>query len=103
MSLDVQGREEAGCREGGSDEPSLEFTLVMPCLNESDTLETCIRKAQGALRRLGIRGEIVVADNGSTDGSPEIAERCGARLIRVAERGYGSALMAGGAPGRGGR
>lgn len=72
-----------------------EVSVVMPCLNESDTLSTCIAKAQRALREHGIDGEIIVADNGSTDGSPEIAAQMGARVISVTERGYGNALMAG--------
>jgi glycosyltransferase involved in cell wall biosynthesis len=67
----------------------------MPCLNEADTLATCIDKAKRALAEHGIVGEIVVADNGSTDGSQEIAARHGARVIAVADRGYGAALMGG--------
>lgn len=69
-----------------------ELTVVMPCLNEAETLETCIRKAQGFLERHQIRGEIVVGDNGSTDGSLDIARRCGARVVHVPIRGYGAAL-----------
>ena len=61
--------------------PSLEVSVVMPCLNEADTLATCIEKAQRRLREHGIAGEIVVADNGSTDGSPEIARGAGARVV----------------------
>lgn len=72
-----------------------ELTILMPCLNEAETLETCIRKAQTFLNESGVNGEIVVADNGSTDGSREIAERCGARVVPVAERGYGAALIGG--------
>jgi len=72
-----------------------EVTIVMPCLNEADTLATCIDKAHRALRDAGIAGEVVVADNGSSDGSPEIARAHGARVVRVAARGYGSALMGG--------
>jgi glycosyltransferase involved in cell wall biosynthesis len=72
-----------------------ELSVVMPCLNEGRTLESCIRKAQSFLERAGVSGEIVVADNGSTDGSQEIAARLGARVVHVAERGYGSALRAG--------
>jgi glycosyltransferase involved in cell wall biosynthesis len=73
----------------------LEVSVVMPCLNEADTLETCIRKAQEALRKSGIAGEIVVADNGSSDGSINIATACGARVVQVSEKGYGNALMGG--------
>src|SRR5262245_27788239 len=78
-----------------------EITVVMPCLDEADTLATCIDKARRALREAGVDGEIVVADNGSTDGSIEIAQRHGARVVHVAERGYGSALMGGIAAARG--
>jgi glycosyltransferase involved in cell wall biosynthesis len=67
----------------------------MPCLNEAETLEICIRKAQQALREGNVSGEVVIADNGSTDGSIEIAERLGARVVRVKARGYGNALMGG--------
>jgi glycosyltransferase involved in cell wall biosynthesis len=67
----------------------------MPCLNEADTIETCISKAQRALSESGIAGEIVVADNGSSDDSIKIAERCGARVVHVKEKGYGNALMGG--------
>jgi glycosyltransferase involved in cell wall biosynthesis len=73
----------------------LEVTVVMPCLNEADTLATCIRKALAAMRNAGIAGEVVVADNGSTDGSLAIAIAEGARLVQVADRGYGAALMGG--------
>lgn len=74
---------------------ALELSVVMPCLNEAETLETCIRKALRALREANIAGEVVVADNGSTDGSIEIAERLGARVVRVTAKGYGHALMGG--------
>src|SRR5438105_4880168 len=67
----------------------------MPCLNEAETIESCVRKAQGFLERTGICGEVLVADNGSVDGSPELAERLGARTILVARRGYGAALISG--------
>jgi hypothetical protein len=73
----------------------------MPCLNEADTLGTCIEKAQRSLRESGIAGEVIVADNGSTDGSAEIATRLGARVVPVAARGYGNALMGGIAAARG--
>ena len=77
------------------DAGTIEVSVVMPCLNEAETLETCIRKAQRALAESQITGEIVIADNGSTDGSVDIAERLGARVVRVAAKGYGSALMGG--------
>lgn len=67
----------------------------MPCLNEADTIAICIEKAQRAIAEHGISAEIVIADNGSTDGSQEIACRLGARVVPVAERGYGAALMGG--------
>jgi len=73
----------------------LELTVVMPCLNEAETLGTCIRRAQQAIADANIAGEVLVADNGSTDGSIEIAEGLGARLVRVAAKGYGNALMGG--------
>ncbi len=72
-----------------------EITILMPCLNEAETLASCVSKARAFLARSGCRGEIVVADNGSTDGSQAIAEANGARIVAVAERGYGSALMGG--------
>ena len=74
---------------------NLQISVVMPCLNEADTLETCVRKAQKAIVDLGIPGEVIVADNGSTDGSQEIAQKLGARVIQVKEKGYGNALMGG--------
>jgi glycosyltransferase involved in cell wall biosynthesis len=74
---------------------SLEVSIVMPCLNEAETLATCIEKAQRALREHNIEGEIIVADNGSTDGSQEIARRIGARVVHVNDKGYGSALKSG--------
>ena len=77
------------------DEKQIELSVVMPCLNESDTLAVCIEKAQRAMAENNIVGEVIVADNGSTDGSPEIARKLGARLIAVEEKGYGSALMGG--------
>jgi len=67
----------------------------MPCLNEAETLASCIAKAKTGIERAGVSGEIVIADNGSTDGSIEIAERLGARVVRVSEKGYGNALRGG--------
>jgi hypothetical protein len=72
-----------------------ELTILMPCLNEVATVGRCVEKARGFLRRAGIEGEVVVADNGSHDGSRELALQAGARVIEVAERGYGAALAAG--------
>jgi glycosyltransferase involved in cell wall biosynthesis len=78
-----------------------ELSVVMPCLNEAHTIGTCIRKAQASFKRIGIAGEVVVADNGSTDGSREIAEELGARVVPVEQRGYGAALTGGIAAARG--
>jgi hypothetical protein len=72
-----------------------DLTILMPCLNEAETLAECIEKAQTGLERVGLRGEVLVADNGSTDESAAIAGKAGARVITVRERGYGSALRAG--------
>ena len=79
----------------------IELSVVMPCLNEAATLEVCINKAKAAIEREGLAAEILVADNGSTDGSREIARRAGATVVEVAARGYGSALLAGIAAARG--
>src|SRR5262245_23520188 len=65
----------------------------MPCLNEARTLAVCIERAMATLREHGIRGEVVVGDNGSTDGSQDIAKKLGARVVDVKERGYGAALL----------
>ena len=73
----------------------MELTILMPCLNEAETLATCIRKARGFLAASGVDGEVLVADNGSTDGSAEIAPAEGARLVRIDTRGYGAALLGG--------
>jgi glycosyltransferase involved in cell wall biosynthesis len=75
--------------------PEIELSIVMPCLNEGETLEACILKAQKALKDANIAGEVIVADNGSTDNSLEIAQRLGARIINVTAKGYGNALMGG--------
>jgi len=77
-----------------SEEP-LELSIVMPCLNEAETLGTCIGKARQFLIKNRVAGEIIVADNGSTDGSQNIAAALGARVVNVAHKGYGSALMGG--------
>lgn len=76
-------------------ETEIQLSVVMPCLNEAETLAVCIRKAFQGMRDAGVSGEVVVADNGSTDGSQEIAEREGARVVPVAAKGYGNALRGG--------
>ncbi|HHS82916.1 MAG TPA: glycosyltransferase family 2 protein, partial [Devosia sp.] len=73
----------------------LELTILMPCLNEAETLALCIGKARQFLARAGVTGEILIADNGSTDGSQQIAVAHGARVISVSEKGYGAALSGG--------
>jgi glycosyltransferase involved in cell wall biosynthesis len=83
--------------EGGE----LELSIVMPCLNEAETLATCILKAQSSLKKLNVTGEVIIADNGSTDGSQAIATQMGARVVAVATKGYGSAVMGGIAAARG--
>ncbi|MBJ7574835.1 glycosyltransferase family 2 protein [Luteimonas sp. MC1828] len=80
---------------GSAAAASLELTILMPCLDEAETLAACIRMARAYLSASGVRGEVLVADNGSTDGSQRIAEREGARVVDVAQRGYGAALAAG--------
>src|SRR6202162_265595 len=79
----------------------VELSVVMPCLDEAATVGICVKKAIDALERHGIRGEVIVADNGSTDGSQQIARDFGARVVPVERRGYGSALQAGIAAARG--
>jgi glycosyltransferase involved in cell wall biosynthesis len=78
-----------------SESLSVELTILMPCLNEAETVVTCVRKARGFLERTGIDGEVLVADNGSSDGSPELAREAGARVVHIARQGYGSALIGG--------
>jgi hypothetical protein len=79
----------------------IEVSVVMPCLNEARTVAVCVGKALDCLRRAGIRGEVIVADNGSTDGSQQLAAEAGARVVHVDQRGYGSALQGGIAAARG--
>ncbi len=90
-----------GLKERNGDSEHIEVSVVMPCLNEADTLATCIQKAQRSFADNHIKGEVVVADNGSTDGSQEIARNLGARVIDVEAKGYGNALMGGIAAARG--
>jgi len=73
----------------------LELTILMPCLNEAETIETCVRKAAGYLARSGVHGEVLIADNGSSDGSQALATAAGARVVEARQRGYGAALAAG--------
>ncbi len=88
-------------RSGEHDPGACELTIVMPCLNEAETIGICVKKAKGYLERRKIDGEVLVADNGSTDDSPAIAESLGARVVKVPERGYGGALLGGIAAARG--
>jgi glycosyltransferase involved in cell wall biosynthesis len=96
----VRASRAAGQPSAGG-EAALEFSVVIPCLNEAATIAACVRKAHESLRRLGIDGEVVVADNGSTDDSRELARANGARIVEVPRRGYGSALATGIAAARG--
>ena len=79
----------------------MEVTILMPCLNEAETIETCVRKAMSYLESSGIEGEVLISDNGSTDGSQAIAEALGARIVHAPEKGYGAALVTGIAEARG--
>ena len=92
---------DSALREAIGETRPVEVSVVIPCLNEANSLAYCVDKARKALQEAGLSGEVVVADNGSTDGSIEIAEEHGARVIRVTQRGYGAALRAGIAGARG--
>ena len=83
------------------DAAPLTVSVVMPCLNEAETVARCVTEALAALESAPLDGEVIVADNGSTDGSRELAERAGARVVSVAARGYGAALAGGFASARG--
>lgn len=87
--------EDVGVRAPSDTEHICDLSVVLPCLNEAETLATCITKAQRSMKELQISGEVLVADNGSTDGSREIARQLGARVIDVPVKGYGSALLGG--------
>ncbi|MBA3439430.1 MAG: glycosyltransferase [Pyrinomonadaceae bacterium] len=95
------GLEKAAAPISTDEEFAPELSVVMPCLNEADTLAACIGKAQQSLREHQIAGEIIVADNGSTDGSQTIVACLGARVVHVEAKGYGNALMGGIAAARG--
>ena len=86
---------------GSAGEPTIVVSAVIPCLNEERTLGACIQKAQQGFAELGVAGEVVVADNGSTDGSVEIAHKMGARVVNERRKGYGAALLRGIAEARG--
>ncbi|WP_303871823.1 glycosyltransferase family 2 protein [Acetobacterium wieringae] len=83
------------------EEREIELTILMPCLNEAETLEICIKKAMSFLKDNNVDGEVLIADNGSTDGSQEIAIRNGARVVNIEQKGYGSALRGGSENARG--
>jgi glycosyltransferase involved in cell wall biosynthesis len=95
MSETTQTPRHTADDDRASSVPAFELTILMPCLNEAETLARCITKARAFLIRSGIIGEVLIADNGSTDGSQQIAETLGARVVRVTEKGYGSALRGG--------
>ncbi|MEZ0242322.1 MAG: glycosyltransferase family 2 protein [Sphingomonas sp.] len=76
-------------------EPEVELSIVMPCLNEAETLAVCVKKAKAFIAEHDLVGEVIVADNGSTDGSQQIANALGARIVHVPDRGYGAALIGG--------
>ena len=73
----------------------IEVSVVMPCLDEASAVVGCIEEAQAGLDAAGVAGEVIVADNGSADGSARLAREVGARVVHVAERGYGNALLGG--------
>ena len=95
MRIDRRGWRELSPVPIDYQDPSIEVSVVIPCLNEAETLATCIEAAQTAFKGGGIVGEVVVADNGSTDGSIELATGLGVRVIAVEAKGYGNALMGG--------
>ena len=76
-------------------ENELHLSILMPCLNEANTVAVCVSKAKSFLATHKIKGEVIVADNGSTDGSQHLADEAGARIIHIPKRGYGNALLGG--------
>jgi glycosyltransferase involved in cell wall biosynthesis len=94
MTASVQLVEQPRLKAPAND-GAIELTILMPCLNEAETLAVCIDKARGFLERSGVTGEVLIADNGSNDGSQLIAEAHGARVVAIPERGYGAALIGG--------
>jgi glycosyltransferase involved in cell wall biosynthesis len=101
MSTYAEHSVAAAERPGGEPEPGYDVTIVMPCLNEAESLAPCIEKAKAAIQAAGVTGEVLIADNGSTDGSIELAESLGARVVHVKNKGYGSALQGGFAAAKG--
>ncbi|SPF44425.1 Glycosyl transferase [Candidatus Sulfotelmatobacter kueseliae] len=93
MSQSVQGF--SADLDAAGTTPVIEVSVVLPCLNERETVGICVSKAIATLEAAGLRGEVIVADNGSTDGSTEIARSAGAKLVHVEQRGYGNALKGG--------
>ncbi len=93
--------EHAGVRPEDITKQDLTVSVVIPCLNEAETIEECVTRARGAMEQNGIKGEVVVSDNNSTDGSGDIATAAGARVVRETRPGYGSAYLAGFAAARG--
>src|SRR5215210_9381374 len=91
-TLDTPERASATPQGTGTE---LQLSVVIPCLNEAQSIEQCVTLARETMEKAGISGEVVVADNGSTDGSPELARKAGARVVPEARRGYGSAYLAG--------
>jgi len=91
----------AGLDEPAADVAAIEVSVVIPCLNEAENIDECVRRSLAALAAAGISGEVVVADNGSDDGSAELAAAAGARVVHEPRRGYGSAYLAGFAAARG--
>ena len=86
----TENQVECGAATTNSFDADVEVSIVMPCLNEAETVARCVEKALGGLRENGIRGEVVIADNGSTDGSQELARCAGARVVAVEKKGYGA-------------
>ena len=101
MQAQIRSEVEPAAVWSANDRSDLELSIVMPCLNEAETLGSCIAKGRRSLETLGVAGEIIVADNGSTDGSQVLAAEAGARVISVQAKGYGSAIRGGIAAARG--
>jgi len=95
VTAERESRAESAARFASEGRGGVDVSVVIPCLNEANSIGICVSKAMEAIRAAGLRGEVIVADNGSTDGSMEIAEKLGARVARAEARGYGSALRAG--------